>query len=480
MIINFKSSLPNHADLHVLFPYPYIYPEQYAYMTKLLQTYENAASGKSQCMIEMPTGTGKTACLLSLTIAWLSSGQQIHEKLIFCSRTVAELDKVCSELKQLFDAYKADGNSAVNSYLAVILTSRKNLCINEAVHRRVKQPETPETPKISLDSQCYDVIMAKNVKNRCGFYDGYKREFEDIEDLARKYGENKNPIQRNSNKSGYSNGKSYGEKFSGVYSIDQLKEYGLGKKRCPYFMAKHLINRAEVVIYSYKYLLDPKIANQVSSNLNPKSIVIFDEAHNIDQVCLESMSVKLNTRILRRAQDSLKEMRFKVENLENLTLESLEKDYNKLVSRPLLHDDDNMETTDNSTENSSENRSNSELNNTEYSKINPFGGSSMLKADLDFFQKNSIPGRIRRPQHFFSMLNRLIEFMKEQMIEAIDSNGKDINPNTFLFQLNEQVQIDNLSLRCTEPRLKQILQVLKFSGEALESVIPLIYKVVLQ
>ena len=41
------------------------------------------------------------------------------------------------------------------------------------------------------------------------------------------------------------------------------------------------IQHANIVVYSYHYLLDPKIAEQVSKELSKKSIVVFDEAHNI-------------------------------------------------------------------------------------------------------------------------------------------------------------------------------------------------------
>ena len=43
---------------------------------------------------------------------------------------------------------------------------------------------------------------------------------------------------------------------------------------------------ATVVIYSYYYLLDPKIAELVSKGLPQQSVVVFDEAHNIGSVCL--------------------------------------------------------------------------------------------------------------------------------------------------------------------------------------------------
>jgi DNA excision repair protein ERCC-2 len=38
---------------------------------------------------------------------------------------------------------------------------------------------------------------------------------------------------------------------------------------------------ANIVVYSYHYLLDPKIADVVSKELSRSSVIVFDEAHNI-------------------------------------------------------------------------------------------------------------------------------------------------------------------------------------------------------
>lgn len=43
------------------------------------------------------------------------------------------------------------------------------------------------------------------------------------------------------------------------------------------------ILHANVVVYSYHYLLDPKIADLVSKELARKAVVVFDEAHNIGE-----------------------------------------------------------------------------------------------------------------------------------------------------------------------------------------------------
>ena len=43
------------------------------------------------------------------------------------------------------------------------------------------------------------------------------------------------------------------------------------------------VTHANVVVYSYHYLLDPKIAEIVSKDLPKHTCVVFDEAHNIGE-----------------------------------------------------------------------------------------------------------------------------------------------------------------------------------------------------
>lgn len=43
-------------------------------------------------------------------------------------------------------------------------------------------------------------------------------------------------------------------------------------------------------------MLDPKVAKMVSKELESESIIVFDEAHNIDSVCIEALSVTINDR----------------------------------------------------------------------------------------------------------------------------------------------------------------------------------------
>jgi DNA excision repair protein ERCC-2 len=53
-------------ELTVYFPYDYIYEEQHEYMTQL----KKAVEEKGHALLEMPTGTGKTVCLISLITSY--------------------------------------------------------------------------------------------------------------------------------------------------------------------------------------------------------------------------------------------------------------------------------------------------------------------------------------------------------------------------------------------------------------------------
>jgi DNA excision repair protein ERCC-2 len=102
----------------------------------------------------MPSGTGKTVSLLSLIVSYqqvslkfirlltiflfLPKFYPTKRKLIYCSRTVPEIEKALAELKRLM-AYRIsraeteEEKEKEKQFLALGLTSRKNLCIHPEV-----------------------------------------------------------------------------------------------------------------------------------------------------------------------------------------------------------------------------------------------------------------------------------------------------------------------------------------------------------
>jgi DNA excision repair protein ERCC-2 len=49
----------------------------------------------------MPTGTGKTISLLALIVAYLAEYPNRIKKLIYCTRTVVEMEKTLEEVRKL-------------------------------------------------------------------------------------------------------------------------------------------------------------------------------------------------------------------------------------------------------------------------------------------------------------------------------------------------------------------------------------------
>lgn len=176
---------------------------------------------------------------------------------------------------------------------------------------------------------------------------------------------------------------------AGVYTLHDLRQFGRKQGWCPYFLARHMMAFSNVVVYSYQYMIDPKVSQMVSRwgarqqgcmqgaarlagslhlawlltwrrsymigcscqsmllvmqcpglagatsprpalpwpppclapsppppppppaptcphthhcrELEKESIVVFDEAHNIDNVCIEALSVSMRKQTLEAA-----------------------------------------------------------------------------------------------------------------------------------------------------------------------------------
>ena len=43
------------------------------------------------------------------------------------------------------------------------------------------------------------------------------------------------------------------------YTLQDMREYGRKKGWCPYFLARHMLAFANVMVYNYQYMLDPKV-----------------------------------------------------------------------------------------------------------------------------------------------------------------------------------------------------------------------------
>ncbi|GAB4818658.1 hypothetical protein N2152v2_005704 [Parachlorella kessleri] len=78
-----------------------------------------------------------------------------------------------------------------------------------------------------------------------------------------------------------------------VHDIEDLCNYGRTNKACPYYASRKLADDAELIFGPYSYFIDPVIRRAISVDVND-SILIFDEAHNIEDVCREGASCEVD------------------------------------------------------------------------------------------------------------------------------------------------------------------------------------------
>lgn len=298
---------------------------------------------------------------------------------------MSEIEKVLVELKDLME-FRKNVLGENDKFRALGLTSRKNLCL----HSSVKQ----EKKGTIVDARCRN-LTASFVKERrkngenvsfCIYYENL--EFLDVHDVI--------PY--------------------GVFTFSDLLKYGEEKKQCPYFTARRAIPICNVIVYSYHYLLDPKISEYISKELSKDCIIVFDEAHNIDNVCIESLSVDITENSLKKVSHSIINLEKKINDMKKNNSEKLQIEYKKLV--------EDLRIIDEKTE-------------------DVFISNPVLPDDL---LKEAIPGNIRKAEHFIAFLKRFVEYMKTRMkvLHVVAET-----PLSFLQHLKELTYIERKPLRFT-------------------------------
>ncbi|XP_024163429.1 general transcription and DNA repair factor IIH helicase subunit XPD isoform X1 [Rosa chinensis] len=383
-------------DVTVYFPYDHIYPEQYAYMLEL----KRALDARGHCLLEMPTGTGKTIALLSLITSYSLSKPYNPVKLIYCTRTVHEMEKTLAELK-LLHKYQVQHLGKQAEILAIGLSSRKNLCVNPNVLAAENRD--------SVDAACRKLtaswVRAAAIGNpnvpSCEFFEQFERAGQGI------------------------------VLPSGVYTLQDLRAFGKAEGWCPYFLARRMVEAANVVVYSYQYLLDPKVAGIISKELQKESVVVFDEAHNIDNVCIEALSVSVRRQTLEGARRNLSKMQQDIERFKATDAGRLRQEYNRLVEG--LAQGGNLPITDAWLQN---------------------------PALPDDILKEAVPGNIRKADHFLHVLRRLVQYLEGRL--ETENVEKEL-PVGFVNSINTQAGIDQKTLKFCYDRLHSLMMTLEIT-----------------
>jgi len=272
------------------------YPTQITMMQKVI----TALQGGENALLELPTGSGKTLALLCAVLAWQAyqkrefardrlaaergkgkggeeaAGQDGGEvggeqdrgtgagpgpgtggeekrvsfkapRIYYATRTHSQIRQVVAELKR--SPYKPS---------MCILASRGHYCIHSAVK------DSPDR-----DALCNDMREhSRSGGHGCSF--NYKDA--DLR-LQRKVATGRDA------------------KFPDLplYDIEDLVALGKRSSACPYFAARSQHETADIVFCPYTYLVNPQISAAMQVRANG-AIVVFDEAHNIEDISREAAS----------------------------------------------------------------------------------------------------------------------------------------------------------------------------------------------
>ena len=226
-----------------------------------------ALQQSKNCLLESPTGTGKTLTLLCAALAWqqkeveqariaplppLDSKDNASEaaatkstsisRIFYCTRTHKQLEQVAKQLSNT--VYK-------DKIRMTLLSSRDNFCVHPTVSKGPNKNH--ECGKLTRPDR-NNVSQGFPSKSQCGFYERLKGKT--AGDFLRVTGPRQIPR---------------------VFDIEQFTEHCQTTNAvCPYYTSRLLINEVNIILCPYNYLIDPRVRNSMQISMN-NCILIIDE-----------------------------------------------------------------------------------------------------------------------------------------------------------------------------------------------------------
>jgi regulator of telomere elongation helicase 1 len=252
------------------FPYK-PYPQQETYMRDVASLVEKGGVG----FLEAPTGFGKTIAILASTVG-------TPYRVFYYSRTHAQMRQVAYELEKI--------NELGHKVTGVVRGSRVQLCLDEDLRRSNDYLYTNETclsrirsldddkSLVEIASSRPEVSLTSNERLPTGMELYCKSEMGEIGIPS--------IIPKDA---------------PTLANVENMLQYGLKHKICPYYLARLLSQMYKVVIGAYNYLfIDSNYQNQ---------IVVLDEAHNMEDFLKETVSFTLSHLNVEQALDEIKEVK---------------------------------------------------------------------------------------------------------------------------------------------------------------------------
>ncbi|KAJ4843835.1 hypothetical protein Tsubulata_047102 [Turnera subulata] len=310
----------NIRGINVDFPFE-AYECQLVYMEKVIQALQTGCNA----LLESPTGTGKTLCLLCATLAWrkslgeFSTGKRYQRRvrsdrksededpgsqsggeeevvgtgfptIIYTSRTHSQLRQVVQELKR--SNYRPK---------MMILGSREQLCIHKDVS--LLRGKAQNHACVSLRKK------REQSRHRCSHFSRVTG-WLTIADYLQCMGGAGNQYSFVLYDNYFNHLTCLNVSDTTVdhltcnphlgdepVDIEDLVNIGKTQGPCPYYISRELHKVVDILFAPYNYLIDR--GNRKSLKIDwQNSILIFDEAHNLESLCADAASFDLPAGLL--------------------------------------------------------------------------------------------------------------------------------------------------------------------------------------
>jgi len=216
------------------------YDCQLDFMAKTLE----AVATKQTALLESPTGTGKTLCLLTATLAYSLPRSSDLEKptVVYASRTHAQLSQAVKALR-----------ATVYQPKVAVVGSREHLCGHPRVSKLRGTAQNRACSALCARRACH-------LRN----------------ELDRQQKASRNAPE------------------GAALDIEELVADGARRGTCAYYGARHSLKEADLIFAPYNYVLDERHRNTSGVNWRG-SIIILDEAHNVASVAEDAASFSLSS-----------------------------------------------------------------------------------------------------------------------------------------------------------------------------------------
>ncbi len=251
--------------MEIYFPHEKVRETQKELIEKIQETLET----NTNLLAHAPTGLGKTAAVLSVT---LSHALQNKLTVFFLTPKHTQHKIAVETLKLIKEKHNLEFN-------VVDLIGKKWMCV---------QPGVTDLHTGEFYDYCKELVE----KKQCNYYNNIK----------------------NKEKLSVETEVVLSELSKKILHVEELKEYARSKVLCPFEVACLLAKKASVIIADYHHLLSPSIREHIFERINKdisECIIIIDEAHNIPSRCRELLSSQLSTLTIEVAVKEAESIGFK-------------------------------------------------------------------------------------------------------------------------------------------------------------------------